>query len=80
MVALDNEGFPIAFQYLMRRFKRIRNIANMTQRIPLTLYLFDILYLNGESLISLPYLNAENLGTKYWENILKQTDCDQQKR
>ena len=58
VVALDNAGYPIAFQHLMRRFKRIRGVANMAQKIPLTLYLFDILYLNGESLIAQPYMNA----------------------
>ena len=55
VVALDSEGFPIAFQHLMRRFKRTRDVAIMVRKIPLTLYLFDILYLNGESLIMQPY-------------------------
>lgn len=55
VVALDSAGYPIAFQHLMRRFRRIRGIAEATQRIPLSLYLFDVLYLNGESLINLPY-------------------------
>ncbi len=55
VVALDNAGYPIAFQHLMRRFKRTRDVPNMARKIPLTLYLFDILYLNGESLITLPY-------------------------
>jgi DNA ligase-1 len=55
VVALDSAGYPIAFQHLMRRFKRTRDVASMAQKIPLTLYLFDILYLNGESLIIQPY-------------------------
>jgi DNA ligase-1 len=55
VVALDSAGYPIVFQHLMRRFKRIRDVSSMSQRIPLTLYLFDVLYLNGESLITLPY-------------------------
>jgi len=55
VVALDNAGYPIAFQHLMRRFKRTRDVPSMARKIPLTLYLFDILYLNGESLINLPY-------------------------
>jgi DNA ligase-1 len=67
VVALDTAGFPIAFQHLMRRFKRIRGVSDMAQRIPLTLYLFDVLYLNGKSLITLPYVErrqilAENVG------------------
>ena len=67
VIALDAAGYPIAFQHLMRRFKRVHGITGMAQKIPLTLYLFDILYLNGESLIMQPYLQrrqilAENAG------------------
>ncbi len=61
VVALDTAGYPIAFQHLMRRFKRTRGVANMARRIPLTLYLFDVLYLNGESLIALPYLQRRQI-------------------
>jgi DNA ligase-1 len=61
VIALDSAGYPIAFQHLMRRFKRIRNVIGMAQRIPLTLYLFDVLYLNGESLITLPYLQRRQI-------------------
>jgi DNA ligase-1 len=61
VVALDNSGFPIAFQHLMRRFRRTRDVAEMAQRIPLTLYLFDILYLNGESLITKPYADRRKI-------------------
>jgi DNA ligase-1 len=67
VIAVDNLGLPIPFQHLMRRFKRVHAIEDMTEKIPVRLYLFDILYLNGESLISLPYLQrrqilAENAG------------------
>jgi len=55
VVALDSAGYPIAFQHLMRRFKRTKEIVGMKEKIPLTLYLFDILFLNGESLITKPY-------------------------
>jgi len=61
VIALDSAGYPIAFQHLMRRFKRTRGVANMARRIPLTLYLFDVLYLNGESLIALPYLQRRQI-------------------
>jgi DNA ligase-1 len=51
----------------MRRFKRVHAVEDMTEAIPVKLYLFDILYLNGESLIALPYMQrrqilAENAG------------------
>lgn len=55
VVAVDRHGFPIPFQHLMRRFRRVHGIADAAEKIPLKLYLFDILYLNGENLISIPY-------------------------
>ena len=61
VIALDSAGYPIAFQHLMRRFKRIREVSGMAQKIPLTLYLFDILYLNGESLINQPYTQRRQI-------------------
>jgi DNA ligase-1 len=67
VIAVDNSGYPIPFQHLMRRFKRVHAIEDMVRKIPVRLYLFDILYLNGESLIMVPYLQrrqalAENAG------------------
>jgi DNA ligase-1 len=61
VIALGSAGYPIAFQHLMRRFKRTRNITSMREKIPLTLYLFDVLYLNGESLITQPYTQRRQL-------------------
>jgi DNA ligase-1 len=67
VIAVDRLGLPIPFQHLMRRFKRVHAIEDMAEKIPVKLYLFDILYLNGESLIAVPYLQrrqilAENAG------------------
>ncbi|MGB9854445.1 MAG: ATP-dependent DNA ligase [Candidatus Bathyarchaeales archaeon] len=67
VIAVDSKGHPIPFQHLMRRFKRVHAVEDMAEAIPVMLFLFDILYLNGESLISLPYLQrrkilAENVG------------------
>ena len=78
VVALDSAGYPIAFQHLMRRFKRTRDVASMAQKIPLTLYLFDILYLNGESLITQPYhQRRQNLSKTAGEiNLSKQIVTD----
>jgi len=56
VVAVDSSGSPIPFQHLMRRFKRIHAIEESAEQIPVKLYLFDVLYLDGESLISFPYL------------------------
>jgi DNA ligase-1 len=67
VIAVDDSGYPIPFQHLMRRFKRVHEIEDTAEKIPVRLYLFDVLYLDGESLISLPYLRrrqilAENAG------------------
>ena len=61
VIAVDSDGFPIPFQHLMRRFKRIHGIADTTERIPLKLFLFDVLYLNGENLINLPYMTRRQI-------------------
>jgi len=67
VIATDSKGHPIPFQHLMRRFKRVHDIMDIAETVPVKLFLFDILYLNGESLISLPYLQrrqilVENVG------------------
>jgi DNA ligase-1 len=64
VVATDSSGFPIPFQHLMRRFKRVHDIADTVERIPVKLYVFDILYLNGKSLITLPYLKRRQILSK----------------
>ena len=56
VVAVDERGFPIPFQHLMRRFRRVHDIAGMAEKIPLRLYLFDLLYLNGENMVSETYI------------------------
>ncbi|MCP8306763.1 MAG: ATP-dependent DNA ligase [archaeon] len=55
VIAVNSLGHPVPFQHLMRRFKRVHKIEDMIEKIPVKLYVFDILYLNGESLISVPY-------------------------
>ena len=61
VIALDSAGFPIAFQHLIRRFKRVHGISEMAEKMPLTLYLFDVLYLNGENLITQPYTQRRQI-------------------
>jgi len=61
VIAVDSQGYPVPFQHLMRRFKRVRAIEDMIKKIPVELYLFDVLYLDGESLISLPYTQRRQI-------------------
>jgi DNA ligase-1 len=63
----------------MRRFKRTKEILDMQEKIPLTLYLFDVLFLNGESQINKTYrerrqILAEHAGKIFLSN---QTVTDQ---
>src|SRR5712692_9341921 len=60
VVALGEGERPVPFQDLMRRFRRVHGIQDMVERIPLRLYLFDVLQSDGKTLIDLPY-------TERWE-------------
>jgi DNA ligase-1 len=53
-VAVDAQGRPLPFQHLMRRFRRVHDVAAMMREIPLQLHLFDLLYVDGHSLIDAP--------------------------
>jgi DNA ligase-1 len=66
-IAVDRSGSPIPFQHLMRRFRRVHSVKSMVESIPVRLFLFDILYVDGKSLISTTYLRrrqvlSENAG------------------
>lgn len=54
-VAYDPEtGDLVAFQELSRRIKRKYDIDEMVEEIPVVLHLFDVTYLDGETLVDLP--------------------------
>lgn len=48
-------GKPIPFQQLSRRIRRKYDIGIMVKKIPVRIYLFDIMYLNGKTLFNVPY-------------------------
>ena len=55
VVAVGENGRPLPFQILMRRFRRVHDIEAVSAEVPIRLYLFDLLYLEGTSRIDLPY-------------------------
>jgi DNA ligase-1 len=56
-VAIDpNTDELLPFQVVTQRRGRKYEITRMTKEIPVVLILFDILYVNGKSLLDLPYL------------------------
>jgi len=55
LIAVSRDGWPLPFQDLMRRFRRIRGVEEAREQVPVKLYLFDMLYDDGKLLIDLPY-------------------------
>ncbi len=51
-IALRPDGTPYPFQDTMRRFGRVLEIDRMRAAMPLSLFVFDCLHLNGEDLVS----------------------------
>jgi DNA ligase 1 len=45
-IIVTKEGKPISFQYILQRVRRKYEIERMREQVPLTLYLFDVLYYN----------------------------------
>jgi len=60
VIAVGDDGRPLPFQHLMRRFKRIHEIDEIAKKIPVEFYLFDILYVDGENMIKTPYIERRN--------------------
>ena len=64
-IALRPDGRPFPFQITMRRLGRIRDVETVRQEIPLSSFLFDCLYLEGEgSVIARPYQQRIDLMSK----------------
>ncbi len=53
-VAFGKDGRPMAFQQILKRFRRKYNVEKLAAEIPLRLFLFDLIYLDGRSVIDLP--------------------------
>jgi DNA ligase-1 len=55
VVAVGGDGRPLPFQDLMRRWRRVHDLESTARDIPIVLYLFDCLVLDGRSLIDETY-------------------------
>ncbi|MDM7934281.1 MAG: ATP-dependent DNA ligase [Methanothrix sp.] len=60
-VAIGPDGRPMAFQEILRRFRRKYNVERLAAEVPLHLFLFDLMYLDGRSLIDLPLLDRRSM-------------------
>ncbi len=54
-IIAERDEKPLPFQLLMRRFRRTNFDPRLVEEIPLKLYLFDLLLLNGESYLERTY-------------------------
>jgi DNA ligase-1 len=55
VIALGADGRPLPFQVLMRRLGRVRDIEALRRQVPVRLYLFDLLHVDGEDYLDRPY-------------------------
>jgi DNA ligase 1 len=55
VIAVGAGGRPLPFQVLMQRLGRVRDIEDAATATPTHVYLFDILYLERQSLLDMPY-------------------------
>ncbi|MGA2393001.1 MAG: ATP-dependent DNA ligase [Candidatus Lustribacter sp.] len=68
VVAIDRKtGHLLPFQLLMQR-KRKRDIAHYRAHVPVALFLFDALYLNGKSLLATPLVERKRLLARHFKS------------
>ncbi len=65
-----NDGKPMPFQSVLRRFRRKYDVAEAQESIEMIPNVFDILYLDGETLIDLPFTERRKILEKVVKGYL----------
>ena len=60
-VAIGEDGRPRPFQDILKRFRRKHKVSRVAALIPLHLYLFDLIYLDGEGLTEMPLIERRKM-------------------
>lgn len=60
-VARGEDGRPLPFQEILKRFRRKYKVERTAKKIPLELFLFDIVYLDGREVIDEPLRERRRL-------------------
>jgi DNA ligase-1 len=60
-VGIDSKGRYLPFQNVSERIRRKYDIKTLSEKYPMELNLFDIIYLNGKSLINTPFIERRKL-------------------
>lgn len=87
VIGVDASGRPAAFQDLMRRFGRTRDVEKARAEQPLKLYVFDVLALDGALTIDSPWADRISMleelqssaGLEIVERIIKPNLADAEK-
>ena len=69
-VAIGKDGRPVAFQQILKRFRRKYDVEKLAAEIPLRLFLFDLIYLGGKSVVDLPLTERRALLQKIADSSL----------
>ncbi len=64
-IALTTDNRPLPFQTTMRRFGRKLDVETLQGELPLVPFFFDVLYLEGESLMDQPYSTRFKVLSQY---------------
>ena len=55
VVAIDEDGRPLPFQEVLRRFRRIHGVERAREEVHLEFHAFDCLHADGDDLLDAPY-------------------------
>ncbi len=55
VVAVDDDGSPLPFQEVLRRFRRKHDVERAREEVPVSIRLFDCLHADGEDLLDAPF-------------------------
>jgi len=76
-IIVTQDGKPISFQYILQRVRRKYEIEKMREKIPLTIYLFDVLYYN-QPVLDEPFKDRRELLEKIVQIIPRKLELSTQ--
>jgi DNA ligase-1 len=60
VVAVDDDGTPLPFQEVLRRFRRKHDIERARQQVAVALHAFDCLHVDGTDLLDAPLVDRQD--------------------
>ena len=76
-IIVTQDGKPISFQYILQRVRRKYEIEKMRKKIPLTMYIFDVLYYN-QPILDEPFKDRRELLEKIVQIIPNKLELSSQ--